>query len=192
MTIEHDVAAATNPKEAMLVIARALDTLTALAVVTQREAPPDLWGTWSEAPITSADIKAIDDRRAAVEIIQDADTTDIVIPPPSPEKLEARRQFAVSHLKLHEHLPPTGLVSSWADVYAKGGPLWLYHGNRELFMTFSDSARAAMVADVLEDDPKAAHEMGRDVLKEPCNEYDPNSSANRIDEGVAPVRGDST
>lgn len=157
MTTEQLVKAAANPKDAMLVIARALDRIEATLTVP----PPDPWATeWSAEDIGRPGF-------VGVKITQDVDTTEVVIPPASPEKQAARRQFAEQSLQLEDNL---GTGEDWLNAYAKGGPIWLYEGNRELFMTYGDHVRRAMVQDVIEDDPKYAGEMGRDVLKEACEE----------------------
>lgn len=160
MSIESQLRAAKSPQEAMLVLARGLDQI--MELVSHQAVAPEDWftGEWSPSEVPSRS-------GPPVQITELGDNTLVEIAPPSPEKLERRRQFERDHLRLHDALGGAADGDDWADVYAKGGPMWLYVGNRELFMSYPDETRAAMVQDVLEDDPASAHEMGRDVLKQP-------------------------
>jgi hypothetical protein len=186
----------------MLAIARKLDAIHSL--LSEREEFAD-WSstTWSGAPkgtqwapvrIHAQDTplpperspewldvaqQVVADSPRAAEIVEIGDgTTDIVIKGPSPEKMQARRAFATHVLKLNEYL---GDEQNWADVYAKGGPLWLYLGNRELVMSYPQEIKKALIEDVEEDSPQDAHEMGRDLLKFPC-ETGPGSVGMRMAE----------
>jgi hypothetical protein len=53
-----------------------------------------------------------------------------------------------------------------AEAFAKGGPLWLYYGNREAIMQMPPEWKRMLVLDVQEDSVHEAHAMGRDVLKD--------------------------
>jgi hypothetical protein len=95
-------------------------------------------------------------------------TSEVVFPKPSSEKYLVRSAFAKFQLKLHEYpeyFPNDGTV--WEDVYAKGGPMWLYLGNRALVMSLPEHIKRAMIEDVEQDSPKDANEMGADILKFP-------------------------
>lgn len=94
---------------------------------------------------------------------ESADSATLVIPAPSKAKKD--RRLALAHeWKLHEFLPLTDFEA--ADAYAKGGPQWLYGYDRDAVMQMPYAYRQAMVEDVLEDSPRAAHEMARDILKD--------------------------
>jgi len=168
MTIEREVADAASPKEALLVIARALDTLMA-------PIPADPWQDWDQA--VDDVVNAAVDRSVALTTTET--TAEVEIPPPSIEKQQARGMFESLHLRLHEHL---GHSENWNHAYAIGGPMWLYLGNRDLVMTLPDQIKQALIEDVLEDSPQDAHEMGRDILKQAC-ETGPGGVGMRMAEG---------
>lgn len=166
MTIEQQVADAASPKEALLVIARALDTL-----MPKRMIVPSDWQEWGQA---------VDDLVDRAVVMTTTETTaEVEIPPPSIEKQQARGMFESLHLRLHEHL---GHSENWNHAYAIGGPMWLYLGNRDLVMTLPDQIKQALIEDVLEDSPQDAHEMGRDILKQAC-ETGPGGVGMRMAEG---------
>jgi hypothetical protein len=188
---EQQVRAATSPQEAILVLAKALDrALQGIAEIhtnLQYGKADNAWDQigWSE-PIdhssewlmTAQDQAKSNDR--AVEVIENGDTTDIVLRTPSEEKMQRRREFEAQHLRLSETL---GDAEDWNEAYAKGGPMWLYIGNRELVMSYPEQVRSLMIEDVIEDSPKDAHEMGADLLKQP-SETGPGSVAMRANDGI--------
>lgn len=207
MTFVEDVQRAKSPREAMLNLAAGLDILVERMDALEIN---NNWDSWSEAPITADDIAAIDARRDAEHarrlkevftrplseqaftapvITETDDTTTVEIPPPSPERMAQRRLLESQQLHLADSL---GTAEDWNEVYAKGGPAWLYHGNRELVMTLPMSTRQALVEDLAEDSPQQAHEMGRDILKEACDATGFGNSPALADEfqgGVAGIRG---
>lgn len=151
MNTEAAVRAAKNPQEAMLALATSLDALREL--VTHLNVPTDeLALEWTP-----------DQAEQRTRITTTDDSADIEIPPPNEERLEQRRIFEQQQLRLGEHL---GTSEDWTEAYAKGGPMWLYLGNRDLVMSYPESIRAAMVEDVIATSPLDAEEMGRDVLKQ--------------------------
>lgn len=191
MTFIEDVQRAKSPREAMLNLAAGLDIIVERLDHLEIQNNWDSWGDYNEAPITAADIAAIDVRRAQAPAIteQDGETT-VDIPPTSPEKQAARRMFADQQLGLTEYLKDPS--QDWNEVYAKGGPQWLYIGNRELVMSLPFSTRRAMVADLEEDSPQQAHEMARDILKEAADATGYGNSPALADEfagGVTGIRG---
>lgn len=99
-------------------------------------------------------------RRAQLTVEEDSTTVDL--PAVSPAKFVQRLKFAKDTLRLNEMLPEG---EDWESAYAKGGPLWLYYGNRDYVMGLSIDVRREMVRDVLEESPTEAAEMSRDVLK---------------------------
>lgn len=147
-TYAEAVRSAPNPQAAMIVLAEALDEIRFLLESQPAPASDDGWGTW-EPPITAVG----DDEHVEVSIKR---TTD-------PARLEARRALAHA-MELDTNLPD---VEDAIDVYVKGGPLWLYTGNREFVMSLPMAMRQQMVLDVEQDDHQTAQEMGRDVLKDP-------------------------
>lgn len=94
---------------------------------------------------------------------EESDSVTVSLKTPSAEKYERRHNFAEA-MKLEEMIP---LPADEAyDAYAKGGPLWLYLGNRPVVMSLPYEWRQRMVMDVEEDSPRAAQEMARDILKD--------------------------
>lgn len=153
------VRAAKNPQEALLCIAAGLDEVLArLAQLAEQPKPDDGWGDWETRPIVLNGEPTFD-----IEIGDGA--TEIVFKLPTEEKLARRRLFASEILKLQDQGLDKYGIEDPIDHYAKGGPFWLYHGNRELFMQYTGDVRAMMVMDVEDDDQEAAREMARDVLK---------------------------
>ncbi len=179
MSVVERVKAAQNPQEAMVALAAGIDLLLS----QQPTHPEDPWGTWASegAPAYhAAPDTLIPDEFEVVKVTETPDHIEVAVKAPSPEKAERRASFEAQSLKLGENLPAG---EDWNAVYVKGGPLWLYHLNRDLFMSYPYSIRQGMVADIIEDDPKAAHEVGRDVLKQ-ASETGPGSSAMLVGEGT--------
>lgn len=162
MTYVEQVKGAKSPLHAMLVVAGALDDMMAVLTGIAKPVVADEydWGAWS-APAQAE----------AKPLIQATDVSEgervVKLAPPTESKQLLRKQFAEGVLKLGTVLGDAPAEMTWAEAYAKGGPLWLYTGNRDVVMTYPLEIRAAMVADVEEDDPHTAQEMGRDVLKQP-------------------------
>ncbi len=96
-----------------------------------------------------------------------SDTTILVdIPPASFEKRAERLAFACDHY-LHRFLSTKTLTEDeFAGAYSKGGPMWLYLGDREAIMAMPISYRHTMIADIEEDSPIQAQEVARDILKD--------------------------
>jgi hypothetical protein len=185
MTFIEDVQRAKSPREALLNLAAGLDILVERIDRLERTSSWDEWGADEEGIFVPLPEPA---QRAPV-IAADGDTTDVNLPPPSAEKLAARRMFEKQSLHLVDYL---GTGEDWTEVYAKGGPVWLYVGNRELVMSLPHSVRQALVADLEEDAPQQAKEMARDVLKESCDATGFGNSPALADEfagGVTGIRG---
>lgn len=159
MTTVEAVKAAKNPQGALLAIAQAIDDLRA-DIAKQRLEVDDGWGDWDSTTIEDD----IDVPARVLEIEEDEGETTIHLKPVDEAKRERRRQFAINVLQLADNLPELG--PGGPEVYAIGGPLWLYHGNRDLFMSYPDATRKMMCDDILEDDPTTADEVARDVLKD--------------------------
>jgi hypothetical protein len=49
-------------------------------------------------------------------------------------------------------------------AYAKGGPMWLYLGDRDAIMAMPPEYRHRMVQDIEQDSPAQAQEVARDLL----------------------------
>jgi len=181
MSTETQVRQAPSAQEALLVIARALDRIEALVE----------WSQWSTTPLgphpdevdplqravfagPDAAVPERSDEWLALAqelagkrtaVIESSDgVTDVVIPATSLEKQERRRKFEMQALHLSEFL---GEDQDWQGAYARGGPRWLYYGNRDLVMSFPDATKQAMIVDIIEDSPEEAAEIGRDLLKAP-------------------------
>jgi len=185
VTIEERVKRAGTPREALLILARALDELQVAARV-------DPWQNWDDGwEYTSLDDDSTaappnDDigpdgltaqqranHTAAMLAMSNTTARDIVIPKPSEEKMEQRRMLERQQLKLGLAL---GVEEDsdvdWTETYAKAGPWWLWQERRDLVMGYDYAIRQAMVKDVEEDRPDLAYEMGLDVLKQPAGEPD--------------------
>lgn len=177
MTTEQAVSKAASPQSAMLFIAQALDRIEAkLNAQPARDGWDMDWSPNKEVAMSTSDYKTemspSDDR-----IIVDGDNTIVDVPAVSPTKMKERYHFAANDLKIDQYAAaqpgwdaePDG-YDSWADVYAHGGPMWLYHANREFVMSLSREVRTQLVEDMISQDPKLAHEMSRDILKYEANE----------------------
>jgi hypothetical protein len=88
---------------------------------------------------------------------------DLVVPPATPERMEARRNWA-RNLKLWEFISLD--TDDSVQMFAKGGPIWLYEGNRDAVMAMPFVARQWLVDDIAKDSPAAAIEISRDILKQ--------------------------
>lgn len=101
-----------------------------------------------------------------VQSIDGGSELTVEIPPASPERQAYRRRFA-EQLNLYEALTVKGVTpDEFLDAYAKGGPMWLYLGDRDAIMTLPYGARVAMIEDIEQDAPVQAQEVGRDLLME--------------------------
>lgn len=88
----------------------------------------------------------------------------VELPPVSDEQREQRRLLAQA-IGLADDFGQEGI-----EAYVKGGPLWLYYGNREYVLGLSKNVWTAMVEDVMQTSPQEATEMGRDLFKVRGNE----------------------
>lgn len=173
-SISDQVRDAVNPQQALLVVAGALDQiLDRLAELADRPNPKadDGWGDWTTTSSDfMADVAAEVSETTGREVrafdveLDGSDVVTVVLAPISEKKQKRRRTFAKEVLRLADEIRDME-PNEVADVYGKGGPLWLYHGNRDLFMSFSPEVRQAMCLDIEEDDPVTAGEVARDVLK---------------------------
>lgn len=137
---------ASSPQDALVALAQAIDNVYA-ALKADEDADP--WGTWEpqeEPEVLEGQI--VDDGEGNVTID---------VKPPSEEKQAARLKFA-EQIKLDPQ---------YHRSYAKAGPALLYHTDREFVMGLPESYRRLMVQDAMEEDPKFAQHMGRDILKDP-------------------------
>ena len=84
------------------------------------------------------------------------------IPAASPERQHLRRSEAVArNYESFLEVPMEGFL----DAYAKGGPMWLYLGDRDAIMAMPYEWRLEMVNDIEQDSPRQAQEVARDILK---------------------------
>lgn len=107
------------------------------------------------------DVNAPAGTMATVE--ETPDLATVTLPAPNAERRKTRTGQALTW-ELHNYLPLNEAEALHA--YVKGGPLWLYGYDRDAVMQMPYAHRQAMVEDVLQDSPRAAHEMGRDILKD--------------------------
>jgi hypothetical protein len=89
----------------------------------------------------------------------------VELPAATPEVAHARRQWAETHdahtfFKAFEKDKP-----GFVDAYVKGGPLWIYHSDRDAVMQMPFEWRRDLIADIGHHSPATAHEVGRDLLK---------------------------
>lgn len=148
----------------MLAIAHSLDALLELVVELKvKTVPQDSWGNWG--PFDAAALSDDDPPTAPLtaEVDEHGDVEVNIKPVTDPGRLAERRALAHA-MELDTNLAG---VEDAIDVYVKGGPLWLYTGNRDFVMSLPMAMRQQMVLDVEQDDVKTAHEMGRDLLKDP-------------------------
>ena len=164
MTTAEKVQQARSPQEAMLAVAQALDEI--IALVTNQSRTTEDWFTesWSKPAVP---LPPPAPASGPPVVITGEDSTTVLFQPPSEEKQNWRRQFAEQTLHIADYVGDH--TTDWADVYAKGGPSWLYIGNRELVMSLPYQVRQVLVADLEEDAPEQAREMARDILKQPAD-----------------------
>lgn len=194
MTFVEDVQNARSPREAMLNLAAGLDVLVERINHLESSTNWDSWGDELGEPDLPGGIDydrfvGVVKPKAPVITEQDGETT-VDIPPPSEAKQAYRRLFEQQALHLSEYLHDDD--QDWTEVYAKGGPMWLYIGNPELVKSLPDSTRRALVSDLEEDSPQQAREMARDILKEPADATGYGNAPALADEfagGVSGIRG---
>jgi hypothetical protein len=110
---------------------------------------------------------------APVVKVDDAGNVVVDLPPVSEEKAAARKAFAEKALDFATALgTDEATTASLVDAYVKGGPLWLYYGNRDFVVALPDHIKAAMIQDVSEQSGREAQQMGRDILKDPSTGLD--------------------
>jgi hypothetical protein len=212
--LSHRIRTAPGPREAILMLAEAIDAINARLDAAPE--PGDLW-SWDEneslAVLAATELGALaatelvaqaDDQRARdIEAVRqqlnaehdgeerqalearlrllqdgggtieprdqgkrfsfDGNTIDFV--PASKERRDWRYQWAKDH-ELHTFVPPLDELAA-ADAFMKGGPLWLYEGNRAAIMMMPYEWRVQLVEDVALDSTEQAKEMGADILKSP-------------------------
>lgn len=197
MTFVEDVQRAKSPREAMLNLAAGLDVLVERI---DRLESTSSWDEWHDEPVKQWD--SSDAHRAAAngfvtkapvitapQIHVNGEETDVDIPPPTEERMAYRRLFENQQLHLADHL---GNAEDWTEVYAKGGPQWLYIGNPELVKGLPYGTRQALVTDLEQDSPQQAKEMARDILKAPADATGYGNAPALADEfagGVSGIRG---
>lgn len=159
MKLTDQIKQCRTPQEALLLLAEAIDSL---AADTQQVDP------WEERTIdwsiidtpTSLPERPTSMHNHDFELPERRSTLDakgqLVTPPADPRRKEIRRAFAETYKLEAEGILP--------DAYAEHGPLWLYYGDRDFVMSLPLTARQVMVADIMEDSPSEAAEVGRDIL----------------------------
>lgn len=98
-------------------------------------------------------------RRSVTEVTDDGIVT--TVPEVDEERKSARRELA-KRMRLADEIPSD---EDLVEAYVKGGPLWLYYGNRDFVMTLPDDMRKEMCEDVLVDSKTEGRQMAADVLK---------------------------
>lgn len=143
----------------MLAIAEALDRIeAAFTDLTIGKPDLDAWGSW---PATQPRTKPVGEVRPIVEVDDDADEVVVTFTPTDdPERIVRRDQLS-QYMALADEL---GAEVDYAFV--QYGPNYLYEYDREFVMQQSPEVRKALVEDLTVDDPKRAHEVARDILKD--------------------------
>lgn len=161
MSFLEKVAEAPNQREALLLIAGALDIiLEAITEQTASGVEGDEWnGGWSSAPTRMPDPEQYGGEAPAREPAKpmERDGADWVIPPAPAELQQRRRDWA------EQYLPGLGASTgdelrasegpAYADLvnaYTKGGPEWLTAYDTEFVLTLPPNARQAMALDYQE------------------------------------------
>ena len=95
----------------------------------------------------------------------DVDGTKLTLPAASEEQKIARAE-AVDEWGIGQYLSSgrelPARVLRWA--YSTAGPFWLYTYDRDAVLRMPIACRQAMVEDVEQDNPREAHNLGRDIL----------------------------
>lgn len=152
MTTEAQVRAAKGPPDALLAIAKALDRIEAKL---DAGAVDDGWGEWDRDKADSHEFA----KAFTVSGSEDAPVVDIKRV--DEEREAQRREFAVSTLLIEEVWPGIGAT----EAYVLGGPTWLYEFDRGHVMQLPAGIKRMLVDDLLQDDPQAALDMGKDILR---------------------------
>lgn len=180
MTVAEAVTKSTSPLEALLAVARGID------LILEREAKAEIWSEWGSIATASPVAATREDQprtnfgalMTADQVPEAADAEiEVEVQPPSVERLLARKLLEEQSIHIGDYLNDHS--EDWNLAYIKGGPVWLYTNNRELVISLPEATRKAMIEDVLEDNPEMAHEMSRDILKQP-GETGPGSSAMQV------------
>lgn len=197
MTTEALVRQSHSPQEAMLVIARALDRVEAALDARSESGGWDTWGDLEpQRAVTQQDFDNMEvhvaEHALRVDSAGDTDGENVVHLPPvtlTEEHMEARRMFERQSLKIGEYLNEPDESDVYNERYVTLGPLWLYHGNRQLVMDQPKHTRQAMVQDLIDLGLlKDAHEMSADILKEDFEIQDVGAGDGAIGGNHVPVR----
>ena len=154
MSVVDAVREARNAQEAMLALA---DAVERIEVMLREFTPDSVSGEW-ESWEASAEPEGIKTETGA-----DGENV-VVLPTPSAKQYNARLTLAKEHMHLDEAFPKVDFDP--IEVYAKGGPSWLYIYDRDLVLGMRDSIKRELVRDLMADDPEAASDMARDILKD--------------------------
>lgn len=157
----RQVTEAKSPQEALLVVAQGIDAI--LGRLDEQTATTSTWGDWDVMPNPNPEPLMGRNAPLTTEVDEHGDVEVNIKPVTDPGRLAERRALAHA-MELDVNLEG---VEDAIDVYVKGGPLWLYTGNRDFVMSLPMAMRQQMVLDVEQDDHATAHEMGRDLLKDP-------------------------
>jgi len=168
---------ATNPAEALLAVAAALDRIEA---ALDKPAPPS--GGWSDSWETPKPVDEVQytgevvggrkqgimpEREPPPALVVEADAEGNVVldlPAPDAATIKNRRAFATDTLNLGiawKELPGEAAV----EAYAVGGPLWLYYSDRDLMAGFSLDAKGRMINEIEATHPREARDIARDINK---------------------------
>ncbi len=88
----------------------------------------------------------------------------IEVVPVSQERQADRVTWALAR-GLEQFIGAGWSAADAAQAYAKGGPMWLYQGNRDAVMSMPFNYRQELVREIALDSEADAQEAGRDILK---------------------------
>lgn len=149
VSVADAVRSAANPQAAMLAIAEALDRIeAAFTDLTIGKPDLDAWGSWTTT-----------DPIASVEA--DEDHVEVTFTPTGDPVRRGNREALAENYEWHTELDPDVVTA-----YIVFGPAYIYEYDRDFVMQQAPEVRKALVEDLLLDDPKRAHEMARDILKD--------------------------
>jgi hypothetical protein len=167
VSVTEKVKTAPTPRAALLVLAEAIDKLEARLDAQQAADPWDdtAWSTEDDGFVNSGPVMEAD--------ISEDGSGEVNFKVASEEKQADREKFAREVLKLDQYyhneasdIPGEDLI----HAYKVAGPMWLYVSDRDCVMSYDENVRRHMAEDVLEDDPVAAFDFAKDVLKDASSE----------------------
>lgn len=144
------------------------DTLDALKAKLPELSGDDLVAAEARVRILedeAREVKTVEEPKTMVDVVAKDEKGEWVVDLPEVDEgiQAARREFASKHLKFYDEFG-TDQGSVMVQAYGKGGPIWLYHYDRDFCLQLARPLRVGMLEDVARIDANLAAEMGRDLL----------------------------